>query len=459
MGKGSIPLLLLHFSLPAIAGLVANALYNIVDRIFVGHYVGPEGIGALSVAFPFMVAISAVTALVGTGGASLLSRLLGENRRRRAERGLANALLLLLIGGGILCLLGSLFPEQLLRLSGSTESLLPLAGEYFSVILWGVPFWVTSMGMNHLIRSEGAPRYAMVTLFLGAGGNVILDWIFIAKLGMGITGAALGTVLAQGLAFIWVFLFYLGPWKVSVFRLYLRNLLPKWILVRQILAVGLSPFLLELAFTLLMGIFNTLLGKYGGDLAIASMGIFFSLDALLYLPPIGIGEGLLPIIGYNFGAKNYPRVRRAVGLALAGCVGLFTCNFLAVMFFAPQMAALFSSSSPELITLTARSLRIGYAAVPGAAVGIITTFTLQALGKARLSILISLSRMALFLVPAALILPRFFGVDGVWMSFPLADFVQVIFSGWFLLREMRRLERDFPEKSSGNPKKQPPAKA
>jgi Na+-driven multidrug efflux pump len=140
-------------------------------------------------------------------------------------------------------------------------------------------------------------------------------------------------------------------------------------------------------------------------------------------------------------------------------VGLFTCNFLAVMFFAPQMAALFSSSSPELITLTARSLRIGYAAVPGAAVGIITTFTLQALGKARLSILISLSRMALFLVPAALILPRFFGVDGVWMSFPLADFVQVIFSGWFLLREMRRLERDFPEKSSGNPKKQPPAKA
>ncbi len=447
MGQGSIPLLLLHFSLPAIAGLLANALYNIVDRIFVGHYVGPEGIGALSVAFPFMVAISAVTALVGTGGASLLSRLLGENRRRRAERGLANALLLLLGGSGLLCLGGMLFPEEILRLSGSTGNLLPLAKEYFTLILWGVPFWITSMGMNHLIRSEGAPRYAMVTLFLGAGGNILLDWIFIVHMNLGIRGAALGTVLAQGMAFIWVFLFYLGPWKISVFRLYFRNFLPRWLFLRQILSVGLAPFLLELTFTLLMGIFNTLLGRYGGDLAIASMGIFFSMDALLYLPPIGIGEGLLPIMGYNFGARNFSRVRRAVGLALGGCVGLFTCNFLGVMFFAPQMAELFNSSSPELIALTARSLRIGYAAVPGAAVGIITTFALQALGKAKLSILISLSRQFFFLIPAAIILPRFFGVDGVWMSFPLADLVQIFFSGGFLLREMRRLEKEYPEKA------------
>ncbi len=447
MGQSSIPLLLLHFSLPAMAGLVANALYNIVDRIFVGHYVGPEGIGALSVAFPFMVAISAVTALVGTGGASLLSRLLGENRRRRAEKGLANALLLLLGGSGLLVLGGALFPEKLLLLSGSTESLLPLAREYFSVILWGVPFWVTSMGMNHLIRSEGAPRYAMITLFLGAGGNILLDWIFIVQMNLGIRGAALGTVLAQAIAFLWVFLFYLGPWKMSVFRLYIRNFLPRWIFVRQILSVGLSPFLLELTFTLLMGIFNTLLGRYGGDLAIASMGIFFSLDALLYLPPIGIGEGLLPIIGYNFGAKNYARVRRAVWLALGGCVGLFTCNFLGVMLFAPQMAALFNNSSPELITLTARSLRIGYAAVPGAAVGIITTFTLQALGKAKLSIMISLSRQFFFLIPAALFLPRFLGVDGVWLSFPIADMVQIVFSGGFLFREMRRLGKEFPQEA------------
>ena len=314
MGTESLTGLILRFSLPGIVGMVANALYNIVDRIFVGRAVDPMGIGAIAVGFPFMMLVIAFSTLIGVGAGSLVSISLGERRRSRAERAMGNALLLLAGGGVLATVVGSLFIEEILTLSGVTPTLMPMAREYLGIVVWGIPLSALGFGLNYFIRAEGSPRFAMFGLVLGAVMNILLDALFIFTFRMGIGGAALATVLSQGITALWSAWYYLA--RMGELRFRPRNLIPSPDVLGRIFAVGLAPFLTELSFTFVLILFNRLLRRYGGDMAVSAMGIFFSLDSLFFLPVLGLAGGVQPIIGYNFGARNYERVIRAVKIAL-----------------------------------------------------------------------------------------------------------------------------------------------
>ncbi len=436
MGYEPVGRLLFQFSVPAIVGMVASALYNIVDRMFIGHAVGPNGIASITVAFPFFLFIISSGILIGVGSSSQISRNMGEGRVERAQRVMGNGLLSIVVLSVAVMVTGFLFMEQIMRLCGASPILLPMTSAYMDIILWGVPFQLIGFSCNYFIRAEGYPRYAMGTLILGAVANVVLDWLFIVKMGMGVRGAALGTVLAQFLAACWVLAFYLRG--VGGLRLVPSALRPDRRILFEMGAVGFSPFMMEMFFVLVMVIFNRTLSRLGGEMAISAMGIFFSLDSILFMPAIGIGEGAQPLIGYNYGAGNFDRVRRTIMLAMVAAISFFTCSLVVAQVFPRHLTMLFNRESQELIDLTVRAMRIGYIGIPLAGITIISGFVFQALGKARQSIILNMCRQFIFLLPPLFILPLFFGIDGVWASFPIVDFGGGVL-GWFMVRaEMNR---------------------
>lgn len=442
MGNRPIPELLLHFAAPAITGLVVNALYNIVDRIFVGHAVGPSGIAAITVSFPFMMAVIAYSILVGVGSSSLISIFLGEKNVKKAESTLGNGVLLILTGGIFCAAAGAFFLDGVLNLSGSSAIILPYARKYLGIILFGIPFSCMSMGFNYFIRAEGRPDYAMFTLIIGAVLNIILDWFFIMVFSMGISGAALATVIAQLAASLWASSFYFLQ-RGNV-RIHVRNLIPQWDIFKRILVIGASPFFMEITFTFILIILNRVIYKYGGDMAISAVGIFFSLDSLLFLPVLGIGEGLQPLVGYNYGARIYSRVIHAIKLSLIAAVGFFFVSFFIIMLFPHPLVHLFNTTSEDLIRLTIRGMRLGYMGLPMAGITIITSFTLQALGKARESLILNIFRQVIFFIPCLIILPRYVGLDGVWLALPVSDVLGGMLAGIIIRKEigkMRRKER------------------
>ncbi len=445
MGRDPILKLMLSFALPAMTGILAHALYNIVDRLFVGHWVGPAAIAGIIVAFPFMIAISAVGNFIGVGSATLISLALGAGRRGRAERFLGFAMLMLLGAGVLLSLGGWAFLDPLLWISGASPAILPYAQEYTGVIVWGAFFSLTALTCNNLIRSEGAPRFAMMTLVFGALANVVLDTLFIVVWGMGVRGAALATVLSQVLSALWAVSYYFRG--RSTLRMRLSKLRPRWSLLRRVAAVGIPPFLMEISFTVLMSVFNHMAGNYGGDMALASVGIFFSIDALLFLPALGVSEGVQPLVGYNYGAGHYRRTITTAHLGTALCTGLFLLSAILVQIFPEAMVTAFTKGDDTLLAMTARAMRLGYVGLPCAGIYMVTVFFLQGLGKATTSMALSLSRQIFIILPLLIFLPRIWGLDGVWLSFAISDVAGGIMATFFYVAECRRLRN--MEESSG----------
>lgn len=437
MGTDSIGRLMLRFSLPAIVGMVANALYNIVDRLFVGQTVGAAGIGAISVVFPFTIMVIAFGLLIGVGAGSYISISLGEKKHARAEKAMGNAIVLLLCGGAVLTLLGVLFAEPILVLSGASETLLPMSLEYMGYVVWGVFFSTLAFGLNFFIRAEGNPRYAMFTLIIGAGANVALDAYFILGLDMGVAGAAIATLISQVISAAWAVMFYVR--RRGTLRFRAKNLSLEWPVIRRILAVGAAPALTEVSFTYILIVFNRTLRFYGGDLAISAMGIFFSLDSLFFLPVLGLAGGVQPIISYNYGAKNYDRVIRSVLAAIKIGALFFTLSFALVMLVPDYMIRLFNSDNAELMAMGARGMRLGYCGIIMASVSLVASHTFQAIGKARIGLFLTLSRHFLFILLPLFLLPPILGIDGVWLSMPLSDLGGALAGGWFLRREFREM--------------------
>lgn len=439
MGEESIPRLLFHFSAPAITGLVANALYNIVDRIFVGHAVGPTGIAAIAVAFPFMVAGVAVGLLVGVGSSALISISLGQKKHRHAENIMGNAICLLGLASIFAMALGWFFLDVVLRLGGATETLLPYGRSYLQIILIGIPFSLLSFGFNYFIRAEGFPRFAMMTLLLGAGSNILLDALMILVFNMGLEGAALATIISQMLAALWALSFYVR--KKGTLRIRFKYMCLRKDIVKRIVSIGMAPFILESTFTFILGLLNQRLKVYGGEVAISALGVFFSLDSMLFLPVLGVGEGAQPIIGYNFGARNIDRVKSTIKFALGGAIAFFALSCIVVYAFPQCLVKVFNSTSPELISMAARGLVISYSCVVFAGITIIASYTFQALGSGRQSLLLNICRQVLFFIPPLLFLPPLLGTDGVWMAFPISDVGGGLLAAFLLKRQFQYLER------------------
>ncbi|HHY10949.1 MAG TPA: MATE family efflux transporter, partial [Firmicutes bacterium] len=328
LGQEKILPLLLSFSIPAIVGMLVQALYNVVDRIFVGNGVGPLGLAGLTVVFPVMLVQMALAMLIGLGATALISIRMGEGRKKEAEAIMSNAFGMLVLISLLFTFLGITFLDPLIRLLGASEAVLPYSRDYLSIILYGSVFQALGFGLNHMIRAQGSPKIAMATMLIGAITNTILDPVFIFLFGWGIKGAAFATILSQALSAAWVISYFLRG--KSHLRLNLKRVHKiEPAVVLQIVSIGFAPFAMQLAASVLNLILNKSLAHYGGDLAISAMGIVFSVNTLFMMPIFGINQGSQPIIGFNFGAKKYERVKETLFYAAAGATAIVTLGFLA----------------------------------------------------------------------------------------------------------------------------------
>lgn len=441
LGTKKISKLLIQFSVPAIVGMMANALYNIVDRIFIGNKadLGAYGIAAITVSFPIMIILIALGVLFGIGGSTLFAIKLGQKREEEAEKAMGNAFTLLLIAGLSFSIIGQLFLTQILTLFGASADVLPYASEYMRIIFMGASFQVMSMGMNNFIRADGNPKIAMMSMFLGAGINIILDPIFIFALDMGMAGAATATIISQISASIWVVGYFFG--KRSRSKLRRKNMKLSKALVLTIIGLGVPPFALQVANSLLNIVLNRSLIAYGGDLGISAMGIVNSLQTLLIMPVIGINQGVLPIISFNFGARQFDRVKEAAKLGILAATGLVLIGYLATRFFPIQLVGMFNRE-PQLLELGTFALKRWFLFTPLIGFQIIGANFFQAIGRPRSAMFLTLSRQIIFLIPAILVFPLFWGLEGILFAAPFADMISTVVTAFFFYYGMKNLEKN-----------------
>ncbi|MEA4961380.1 MATE family efflux transporter [Lutispora sp.] len=438
LGESEIPKLLLKFSIPAIVGMLVNGLYNFVDMVFIGNGVGPLGIAGVRMGFPIIVINMAFSMLIGIGANSLISIRLGQKRKEDAELILGNALVSMIIIAALLTIAGLIFMNPLLKVFGASEDVMPYAQGYLSIILYGAIFQMIGMGMNNFIRGEGNPKIAMITMLIGAILNTILDPIFIFVFKWGIQGAALATILSMAVSAIWVLYYFL--YGKSLLKIRKPNLKIRKDIIKSIVTIGLAPFSMQLASSVLIIFMNKGLSYYGGDIAVSAMGIINNVAMIFMMVVFGINQGAQPIIGFNYGAQKYDRVKTALKYAIGAATIVVTIGFISTRLFSAQIIGIFSND-PELIALGAKGLRRVLLFMPIIGFQVVSSAYFQAVGKPKQSMLLSLSRQVLILIPMILILPKFMGLEGLFTAGPISDLFSSILTALFLVFELKHLDK------------------
>ncbi len=434
----NISKILLKMSLPAMIGMIFMALYNIVDTIFVGKGVGAMAIAGIAIVFPIQMIIMAIGQMIGIGGASIISRSLGKKNLKKANIALANVIITIMLLTIPITIFSSIFINDLLRLFGATENILPYAKDYMEIIVLGAFFVGISMALNNLIRSDGRAKMAMFTMIIGGTTNVILDALFIFGFKMGIKGAAWATLIAHITTASFLFYYILS--KKSSLRINLKYFVPDMSIQKEILGIGIGAFARQATGSILVAVMNQSLAVYGGDYAIAAFGILFRLTMLSTTPMIGIAQGIQPIAGYNFGAKKFDKVKESIKTAIIWAIISGTIGFIVLFFFAKQFMGVFTDNI-QVIQIGVDALKVVVLAMPIVGLQIIGSATFQALGKILPSFILSLSRQALFLIPLVLILPKFFNLAGIWYSFPIADSLAAILTFLMIVPLWKKLGR------------------
>ena len=444
LGTERIRKLLVQYAVPAIIAMTASSLYNMVDSIFIGHGVGALAISGLALTFPLMNLAAAFGSLVGVGAATLVSMRLGQRDYETAQRILGNVVVLNLIIGISFGLLTLVFLDPILYFFGASDATIGYAREYMSVILWGNVVTHMYLGLNAVLRAAGHPRKAMYATILTVTINAILDPLFIFGFGWGIRGAAIATVLAQILALVWQFRIFSDRNELLHFRRGIYRLKGK--IVRNVLAIGMSPFLMNLAACFIVILINKGLKEYGGDLNIGAYGIVNRLGFFFVMIVMGINQGMQPIAGYNYGARQFDRVDRVLKLTIIGATCVTTLGFL-IGELAPRLAVSVFTDDPELVRLSAEGMRIVFFCFPIIGFQMVATNFFMSIGMAGKAIFLSLSRQLLFLMPGLIFLPRIFdeltpwdGSWGVWCSMPLSDFLASLVAGVMLFCQFRKFK-------------------
>ena len=430
--------LLLHYAIPAVIGTMVNALYNIVDRIFIGQGVGPLAMAGLTLTFPILLFLQAFGMLVGAGAATRVSIHLGRKANDMAEKVLGNALTLTFIITLVTVVPCMIWMDDLLLAFGGSEQTIPYARDYLNIVVPGTLLTSLSFGFNAVMRASGYPKKAMFTMLIGAVTNVILDPIFIFWLDMGIKGAAIATIISMLLCTLFVMNHFIQ--KDSIVRFRKGTLKLEKHVVWNILTIGISPFAMQLAGSLVVVIQNYALKRHGGDLALGANGIITSVGMLLVMLIIGIAQGMQPIVGFNFGAKKYQRVQETLRLVIITSTIIMGIGcFCSVAF--PELIARAFTNDPALLDVTANGLRISLLVfvVVGSQISISQFF--QSIGVAWKAMFLSLSRQVLFLIPAMLLFSHFWGLDGVWYSAPFSDFVAAVTAWFFLWNHVKNMKR------------------
>ncbi len=442
LGDKRIRDLLMQYAVPAIIAMTASSLYNMVDSIYIGHIkdVGSYAISGLAVTFPLMNLATALGTLVGVGASTILSMLLGQKNYETAGKVLLNEVLLNIIIGVIFSVVTLVFLNPILVFFGATENTLPFARDYMMIILLGNVITHLYFGLNNMIRASGNPKLAMALTIFTVVSNTILDPIFIFTFGMGIKGAALATVLCQLLALCYTLRYFFDQTHYLHLPKRLRDYRLDGRIAKDSLTIGMGPFLMNSAACIVTLFINQQLLKYGGDLAIGAYGIVNRISFFFIMINMGFNQGMQPIAGYNFGARKYTRVKRVFKLTLV-CATIVTCIGFLVSELIPDVAVSLFTEDPELKSLADKGLRIINLAFPLVGFQMVSTNFFQSLGMVHKSILLSLSRQLLFLVPLIYFMPMFFGHRGVWMSFPIADSAAIILSAIMLLALFRKFRR------------------
>ncbi|MDR0321892.1 MAG: MATE family efflux transporter [Treponema sp.] len=455
IGTEPIGKLLLKFSIPAITGMVVNALYNIIDRIFVGQGVNELALGGLSLVLPIMTIGMAFAMLFGIGAANMISMRLGQKRLKEAENALNHCFFLLTGIGLLMLVLGLIFLDPLFSLvgnKGDSESL-SYAKDYFRITLYGSVFFMVSFGLSHCTRAQGFPAVTMIGMILGAVLNIILDPIFIFGLKWGVEGAAWATVISQFASTVYILRFVLS--KKAVVKLSPRIFKPDFSVIMQIMAFGSAQFLLQFLMSAVQLLNNKSAGWYGeaalgvangGDIALSGMGIIGPILMMILMPVFGINQGAQPILGYNYGAKLYRRVLRAYLGAIGAATIICVTGFAIVQIFAVQLVSVFApDGSDALMYFTPRAMRIMLLLLPLAGFQIVSTNLFVVTGRPKISIFLSMLRQCIALIPCILIFGNIWGLWGVVSAAPVADGFSFIITGILIFFELRKLNRHLTE--------------
>ena len=428
LGTAPIGRLVLTMALPAVIAQLVNVLYNIVDRIYIGHIadVGRLALTGLGVCFPILMLIAAFSAFVGAGGAPLASIQLGKGNREEAEKILGNGVTILLCFSVILTLVFHLFKEPLLYAFGASDDTIVYALQYIGIYLWGTIFVQAAIGLNTFITCQGQAKIAMFSVLIGAIINIVLDPILIFGFNMGVRGAALATVLSQACSAIWVVYFLLS--KKSSIRIKPKHLKPNWKIIGGIAALGVSPFVMQSTESLINIVFNSGLQKHGGDLYVGSMTILQSVMQLFVMPVQGITMGTQPIISYNYGAKNFDRVKKTFKCSLGVTFTFTTLCCIAAILFPTLFGRLFTTET-ELLDLIKRVMPIFMGGIWIFGIQMACQSAFMGMGQAKISLFLALLRKVILLIPLALILPNFAGVMGIYYAEPIADIVAALTTG------------------------------
>lgn len=435
LGTESIGKLLMQYAVPAIIAMTASSLYNMVDSIFIGHGVGTMAISGLALTFPLMNLAAAFGSLVGVGASTLISVRLGQKDYDTAQRVLGNVVVLNILLGVAFTVIVMAFLDPILYFFGGSDQTIGYARDYMQIILLGNAVTHLYLGLNAVLRSSGHPQKAMYATIATVVINTILDPLFIYGFGWGIRGAAIATIVAQVISLLWQFKLFSNKEELLHFHRGIFRLKRK--IVFDSLAIGMSPFLMNLAACFIVILINQGLKEHGGDLAIGAFGIVNRLVFIIVMIVMGLNQGMQPIAGYNFGAKQYHRVNRVLKLTIIFATGVTTFGFLVGMLMPDLVVSIFTSDA-ELIDISARGLRIVVIFFPIIGFQMVTANFFQSIGMASKAIFLSLTRQMVVLLPCLLILPRFYGTAGVWYSMPVSDLIASLIAAAMLIWQFRQ---------------------
>lgn len=436
--------LMRRFAIPAIISLLVGALYNIVDQIYIGHGIGVIGIAATNIAFPLTIVCTAISLLFGVGCAANFNLSLGSGKTERAARILGTTLTLLVLVGAAYAVFANVFMEVMLNLFGMTEVIKPYAIPYSRIVSLGFPFLIFANASSHLIRADGSPSYSMLILLAGAVFNVIADPIFLFVFDMGIEGIAMATTLGQILSAVLALYYMLKKFHcVDLKKSYLR---PKLAYVRAITALGVASCFNQLAMMLVQIMLNNVLryygalSPYGSEIPLAAVGLILKTNFIFMAFVIGIAQSCQPIVGFNYGAGNYDRVKKTFRFAVVIATGVSLVAFITFQIFPRRVIAIFGAQNSEYVRFAVRYMRIYMFMTVANGIQPVTSNFFTSIGRAKLGVLMSLTRQGIFLLPLILILPVFLGIDGVMFAGPIADSATVLLAVYLARGEFSRMD-------------------
>lgn len=437
LGTKPVGQLLRQYALPAIIAMTASSLYNIIDRVFIGQVVGPMAISGLAITFPFMNLSAAFGAMVGIGASTSISVKLGQRDYQTAVRLLGNTVTLNLIFGFVFAVLCLIFLDPILLFFGASNQTISYARDYMEIILLGNMVTHMYFGMNAVLRASSKPRKAMYSTLFTVVMNIILDAIFIMGMGWGIRGAAWATVISQAMALVYQLKLFSNKHELLHLKRGIYGL--KAELVKNIIGIGISPFLMNVCACIIVIFMNNQFVKHGGDLSVGSYGIANSIGVIFVMFVMGVNQGMQPIAGYNYGSQQIDRLLQVLKLAIIAATCIMTAGWLIAMLLPYYCARLFTSDA-TLLDMSIKAIRINMLFFPIIGFQMVVTNFFQCIGKVRISIFLSLSRQLLFLLPLLVILPTFFGVDGVWYSLPASDLMAAVVAAALMLSYMKKFK-------------------